>query len=330
LKMQALPAAGGEHNNTHCNGTGLTIWMSLVAGIKLALTSKECYALYKDHCASRVRRQLSIFGMPVAETLSMMRSHKLALSGSIALLIVEGDLFVPGDFDLFVPKGSMEEVHNYFVDNTRYTQTGQETSRLIQSVEEPSSNYDTFGESGIVEVRIYAHQDSRKIINIIETTLDVSTTAVMLFHTTFVMNFVTWNAIVSTYPLTTSNGEGLLNSYLQDEKPRVKRCLDKYKDRGFTTVHSCEYWKSGHRCGTHGYCGQTTRKLSDTATMRICFTEWSNDNADVIDPVMEWKLACSSNCKDSDSYQPSAGWVCTGLGSRVDKVVGSVAPSAGG
>ncbi|RXW13796.1 hypothetical protein EST38_g12058 [Candolleomyces aberdarensis] len=303
--------------------------MSLVVAIKLALTSTRSYALYKDHCASRVNRQLSKFGMPVPETLDMMQAHKAVLSGSVAVLIVEGGLFIPGDLDIFVPKGTMEEIHKFVVGSTQYTQTGQGTSQWSEPTAGSLTGYDSSHETGIVDVRIYAHQDSRKIINVIETSLDISTSAVMLFHTTFVMSFVTWNAIVSAYPLTTSKGEGLLNSYQQEEKPRVKTCLDKYKTRGFTIADSCESWKPGHLCGTHGYCGRTIRKISDPTTMRICFTEWSNKDADVIDRGMEWRLACRNDCRDSDKYRPSSGWVCTSSGIRVDRTVAPVAPPAG-
>lgn len=58
----------------------------------------------------------------------------------------------------------------------------------------------------------YKHPDTQAIVNIIEMEDPVATTAIFRFHTMFVMNYVTWNRLVSMYPKMMVKHVGLVNT----------------------------------------------------------------------------------------------------------------------
>jgi hypothetical protein len=64
----------------------------------------------------------------------------------------------------------------------------------------------------------------------------VATTAIFRFHSTFVMNFITWNAVVCTYPQMTFDHVGLTNALDRELMPRTKHCMIKYALCGFDSV----------------------------------------------------------------------------------------------
>jgi hypothetical protein len=170
--------------------------------------------------------------------------------------------------------------------------------------------------TGIANVKIFKHSTYDKVINLIETKLPVATSAVMLFHSTPVMNFITWNSFVSAYPRMTDEWIGMVNSHRKEPINKMKECLKKYEARGFVFVDPKE-WLGEHVCGSQGYCSKTVRSILDETTMRLDFTSLSNEATEVVDPGLSWKLSSRYDCQGGGKYDPKFGLVRTGAGDRV-------------
>ncbi|RXW14193.1 hypothetical protein EST38_g11662 [Candolleomyces aberdarensis] len=248
-----------------------------------------------------------------------MRVNQLTISGSTVITVIEGDIFQPGDMDLFVPQGSMGAITQFLADETDYV---EEIPMSVDKVAgAPRNAYTSPDENGIVDVKMYIHPCTGNLINLVETKLPSSPSAVMLFHSTMVMNFITWNSIVSAYPWMLADRVGLLNSYRYKETRKVAECLQKYKGRGFQVVDAAAEWIGSHTCRTYGYCGHTIRSVLDRSTMRLCFESMSNMRADVVDSSLTWLLACRVQCEESSMYCPEAGWIRAASGECLVKFI---------
>jgi hypothetical protein len=163
---------------------------------------------------------------------------------------------------------------------------------------------------GVQTTRIYVCSETGKKINLIESTLSISTVPTFLFHSTPVMNYFTWNTLVSAYPLLTTQSTGIVNTYHPDHSPKLKACVEKYEKHGFTFVSDPA---PGHECGVHPYCPRTIRWVGDSATMRIHFhKDGDEEPMDLIDPLMTWRLSAPRRC-DQPNY-PVYGYVEVGTG----------------
>lgn len=135
-----------------------------------------------------------------------------------------------------------------------------------------------------------------------------------MFHSTLVMNYITWNTVVCPYPRMVADHVGLLNSCRLQLSGVVLKCLDKYRDRGFHVLDNAAEWRE-HVCEQDPYCGETFRRVDDRGTMRLFYGEESSLEAmDVIDDGLRWKLATRVECtlsEDEYYYSPNAGLVVT-------------------
>lgn len=148
-----------------------------------------------------------------------------------------------------------------------------------------------------------------------ETRHGISTIAVFMFHSTFVMNYITWNTIVSLYPRMMAKKTGLLNTNTFRISSRILQCLVKYKNRGFMNMRRAIDWIGEHKCSANPYCAKCTRTITDSATMRLNFGP-PGVAAELIDGAMTWNLATRYSCMFF-SYWPSSGMVRTGSGRQI-------------
>lgn len=148
---------------------------------------------------------------------------------------------------------------------------------------------------------------SYRFINVIETTLSSAPTAIFMFHSTPVMNYLTWNAIICPYPLFVNGGQALINEYRARFPPKLAEALLKYIKRGYNYMKSASEWKEDHKCGEDPYCGKTVRYICDRWTLRFTFCPISQV-ADTVDPYIEWKLAGRIDCRGK-TWRPYSGFV---------------------
>ncbi|KAJ2913336.1 hypothetical protein MD484_g7079, partial [Candolleomyces efflorescens] len=252
---------------------------------RLGQTSRAHYAIVKQEVRNRVTSTLSRNHLPY-DFLGFMRDHKLVVSGSIALDILQPHTVVPKDFDLFVPLGHLAVVQEYLERATDYVQ------RLGDEHDDEPESY--VSDNGIKDVLFYTHKDHGTVINVIEAQFPVANAAVFNFHTTFVMNYLTHNSLVSGYPMMTESSVGLLN-FFEDSLPRrIVQCLIKYALRGYKVLDRAYDWKQDHHtCQQYGYCAQARRSIMDEYTMRFCFEDGVGVRADVVSEDVCWKLNCS-------------------------------------
>lgn len=167
---------------------------------------------------------------------------------------------------------------------------------------------------GIRSSRYYVNPLTGHKINLIITTYE-PVVAILRFHSTLVMAYVSGDAIVCAYPCMIRECVGLINSDRLVQRPRVARPLQKYRDRGFTLLHTASEWIPTHICGVHRYCGLTERSLADSATMRINMFSVLGRPLESIDARVRWRLAVSRVCSTtSESNDPLQGWVMCGNG----------------
>ncbi|RXW16787.1 hypothetical protein EST38_g9063 [Candolleomyces aberdarensis] len=275
---------------------------------RIGHTSHYHYALMKRQVRGRVTSTLANWKLP-PETLDFMREHNIVLSGSAVLAIVEPGSVEPNDLDMYVPRGGMGEVEEFLLTNSEYVKTGEGGGGVGLEEEE----YTSFPfETGMKSVAFFRHRTANSIVNIIETDGTVATTAVFKFHTTFVMNYVTWNAIVCAYPKMTSDHVGLVNTHLLDIPSRMVRCLIKYAMRGFTPLERVYDWKKeDHDCGEVGYCGRSNRYVGDKYTLRMAFNDGFAIVPDVINERVSWRLNSRYLCAAKRIYRPQRGFVAT-------------------
>ncbi|TEB19409.1 hypothetical protein FA13DRAFT_1601539, partial [Coprinellus micaceus] len=177
-------------------------------------------------------------------------------SGSAVLRIMDAFMGKPGDLDIYVPRGSMSaadeflHLHEYVL-----VSISLENSRTLDR-----------GEAGISEVRYYLNRFNGALVNVIESSTSSSPTAVFFFHSTIVMNYLSWNALISAYPIMTIDRCGILNSCGAKERPRMEECMAKYRRRGYDFVATsleCERLPNQHICGEFEYCAHTVRGIDD-------------------------------------------------------------------
>ncbi|KAJ3544802.1 hypothetical protein NMY22_g2651 [Coprinellus aureogranulatus] len=270
--------------------------LPLSSAVSVSKASKECYRAFKRFVNSQVADCFAPFDLPKDETLAFMREQKAIASGSAVLKILNPNMGRAGDLDLYIPNGTMGAAHAFLTQHHYYL------SKCIE------------------RVRYYTHTVTSALVNIIETSLPSAPTAVFMFHSTVVMNYLTWNTVVCAYPLMTFAGYSLLNSSRFEEPGRVQRCIEKYQHRGYSFVDTsleCQGFPDPHMCGDYRYCGHTERHVGDSTVMRLTLEEDPLQEADVIDPGLKWLLSCRRGLCGSTVYDPYGGWVETADGTKL-------------
>lgn len=294
-------------------------YMSIPTLVSLGNTNGTSATTCRAHVRGRVHHCLTSFELPCEPTLALLRDTRSVISGSAALAIITPRLFIPHDLDIYVPEGSLEPIHRFLTESASY-QLVYHTSRdppqyteyhVEQEAGKPLYKTAilrcvlTVPSPGIVCIAFYLHRAMRRVINVIESSSTSSVTPIFHFHSTLVMNFITSNCVVSTYPLMTDLLCGLLNSHRYCNTSSVRDGLLKYERRGFAFLHSGEQWKRNHSCSVSGYCGESVRYVGDSTTLVYRFDHMLEGAVNnVVDGVLFWRLGCRYPCKPPDPTFP--------------------------
>ncbi|RXW16444.1 hypothetical protein EST38_g9409 [Candolleomyces aberdarensis] len=172
------------------------------------------------------------------ETFDVMRDQNVVISGSVALNVVEPGCVVPRDLDLYVPLGGVVDFDKFLTDLTDYVQvTKEDYTDLGALTDNYVAGHAWVQDTGMRTVVFYRHKTSGTVLNVIESSHPVPTTTIFKFHSTFVMNYISWNGVICAYPKMTADRVGLLNTKDRELTPRMKRCMIKYALRGFETLN---------------------------------------------------------------------------------------------
>lgn len=117
---------------------------SLPDAASFGATNKANQGLMSELMHTRVVEQISTFELPVRDTLNFMKVEGIVMSGSVVTGIVKPADFEANDMDIYVPRGSMDRVHQFlarvlFV-HTKLRPTTRDTY--------DTGDNDTFAESG--------------------------------------------------------------------------------------------------------------------------------------------------------------------------------------
>lgn len=192
-------------------------------------------------------------------------------------------LFTPGDLDIYCSLEMLDEVLDFFEAFTLY-HSPEEASPSEELVHDP--NYDAWiaNENYIARVLKLSCSPQPQgdcseptILNIIVVQSIDPILAISHFHSTPVMNIVTGKGVVCVYPELTFRMRGVINSQRHSSQPtdKFKKCLDKYKGRGFEFAMSLGKWSGMRRdfarpkaLKNMPLCAIAFPDLSDTATAR--------------------------------------------------------------
>ncbi|KJA13033.1 hypothetical protein HYPSUDRAFT_209881 [Hypholoma sublateritium FD-334 SS-4] len=147
------------------------------------------------------------------------------ISGSCALLPLHPDLFTPNDIDFYVDNTAKHFILRKFLAENRYALILEHTS-LMQPA---------YPQQLVHHVKLHHNKEHNKVVQIICSKKNAAANAIIDFHSTVVMNFISADGLVSLYPNETLSGHGIR---LQSTA-NAEMAFNKYTARGFVLHPQC-------------------------------------------------------------------------------------------
>jgi hypothetical protein len=211
----------------------------------------------------------------------MLNTASSVISGSVALSVLHPDIFQPNDIDFVVPKHNQVIVSAY-LQTVGYRRLHEETTQYICG--------------SISIIFVFKHEATGETANLIVSETSSPLQPIIEFHSTILMNFISWYGVVSLYPNLTMRKIGYEN--VQGISAQVY--LQKYLNRGFTIKKHYEDCISdnqqNHICGVDPYCPHAMRSLHDGHASFLPFR--NNHNDQLFEPPLCWRL--SAKCMHGD------------------------------
>ncbi|KAF9467726.1 hypothetical protein BDZ94DRAFT_1155378, partial [Collybia nuda] len=206
----------------------------------------------------KTNHMLQTFHLSATPFLNLLKECDAVISGSAVLLPLLSATFTPGDLDVYVPEGMVSTFIHKLKTIFGYKQATNKKG-------EPFIIY-LDGDETIKRVSYYMKH--RKLINIVVVRGENALTPIFSFHSTPVMNFISYYGIYCAYPGLTLQYRGIINNTNQED-PNLKKRYRKLKARGFSLKLSLSRWPSydGHSCMTSKVCPQTVRSVYDQGSL---------------------------------------------------------------
>ncbi|KAJ2916280.1 hypothetical protein MD484_g4134, partial [Candolleomyces efflorescens] len=275
---------------------------SLVSVVNIGYTSRYNFNVAQGFIKDKIYALLVAFSLPPAATLDTMKKLKAVISGSLVLALIEPGLFTPGDIDIYIPFGNMIAFVQFLDGLGGFKEVAKEDELPPY---EPSGRRVTC----VHQTKYFQHQASGALVNLVETRTKTPTVAVFMFHSSIVMNYITWNTVVCAYPNLTCQHKALQNTDLDTPTDRTVKCFLKYIRRGFDFLNHANEWDDKHECRRSPYCGRSTRRVDDRSTMRIGFSGELESANDLVDDSISWSLATKAPCKHNATLIQTQGHV---------------------
>jgi hypothetical protein len=216
---------------------------------------------------------------------TVMVATGAVISGSTALAVLLGGEFVPQDLDIYVNDKGFDAILVFLINHGYQVVKARPYNALEKKYPESKT---------ILTLK----RDGEKI-DLIRTTEDHILATVTQFHSTVVMNYITFYGIFCLYPEWTMRRKALVT-----RRNVSCKILDKYQIRGFKIGYtSSELSKHdvSHNCGKDICCPTTTRNLRDGFTLFIPFDDKATDFRDLEDnDKLGWALREVRNCKKTE------------------------------
>jgi hypothetical protein len=210
------------------------------------------------------------------------------ISGSAALALIHPHQFLPNDIDFYVLPFGFAAVLEFIEDH----------GYKIEPYDRALCNY---FHQNIVVIKL-VHPISHKSINVM-TGLDSHVVKLITrFHSTLLMNYLSWFGLVDLYPEWTLEKRSLVVT----DTPASQECQAKYVDRGYTVHHNvAELMRplQAHVCQADPYCPTSTRSLHDGHCLVEPF-EPDGFDMNTFERNMTWSLPvlCSFNSPDGEGH----------------------------
>ncbi|KAH6867331.1 hypothetical protein BKA70DRAFT_1218608 [Coprinopsis sp. MPI-PUGE-AT-0042] len=216
-------------------------------------------------------------------------------------------MVVPGDLDIYVPSRSANQLKR-ILKCTIHGLVHLKGEDLKAFGKRESGSYCTI--PGLEKIWYFWVPKKGTLINVLVTSTESAVAAVIAFHSTTVMNLLTYFGVVSLYAETTSRRVGWVNGKYGMRNKDVN-WMRKYRSRGFRCVQDT-LSTTPHKCGQSIRCTQTVRRLDDEGVEIATFREYWPMNRrtllNSIEPVFMWKLR-NNRCREPSNVED--GWVLT-------------------
>jgi len=201
----------------------------------------------------------------------------MVISGSTALALVHPNQFLPNDIDFYVLPPGFSAILKYIEDH----------GYKIEPYDRSTANY---FHQNIIIVKLI-HPTSRRSVNVMTSIDDHVVKPITRFHSTLVMNYLSWFGLVVLYPEWTLDKRSLIvaNAHTSVE------CIMKYVDRGYTLYRNLFDITSpspAHICEVDAYCPLSERSLHDGHCAVESFEEGELGFV-AYERDMRWKLPMS-------------------------------------
>ena len=190
---------------------------------------------------------------------AVMVTTGAVISGSAALAVLNAGEFVPQDLDIYVTSKNTATVLVFLLEQGYSVQ-----------IPRAAHNTTTDNYTKSTSVTLTLKNEAGDKIDLIAATEPHVVHAIAQFHSTCVMNFISYYGIVCMYPGWTMRKKGLVKASTEQQ------VIDKYRGRGFDMVFTSEElpgYEPNHMCGRHQCCPKTERELHDNFTLFIPLEE---------------------------------------------------------
>ncbi|KAG8942845.1 hypothetical protein FRC04_003476 [Tulasnella sp. 424] len=282
--------------------------------ISFARTSTACRQYAFPYLSQRVRNALSPWFKDPLAFRHQLKRHNAIVSGSFVLALATTPSWIPGDLDLYVGSADGFEALCQYCESEGFEDVTPPPPLAYVS-DDPDEIPNTPSHfHPYMQIRTYrlfvktvrvGYRLTEVYIDLIQTESRIPALIVREFPLSCVMNWLTANDIVITYPRLTSSNIALLRPH--GRKPptgtlKIKEdvWLNKYIDRGFRFVESSNIDVAlPQTCGES--CPFLMRNSHDAACLRVTYgsEQWTGNHQD--DPLLAWPdnayLPAYPNCR---------------------------------
>ncbi|KAH6871272.1 hypothetical protein BKA70DRAFT_1241915 [Coprinopsis sp. MPI-PUGE-AT-0042] len=257
----------------------------------------------RRHVDDRVGRLARHAGLSGSSLRMMLRETHPVVSGKGALSVLLPGSVVDDCLDVVCGKNSVGGVASFLARNG-YTGMVSSTSADFHPGTHPQAQriwVNLAIQSAVRSVSIMTNIHTGYLISIIQSSSDSPLALVVAYHSTLLMNWISWDALSCAYPALTMN-------YIVYN--RVEKDLERYRARGFHIFESCTDlpYHSLEDCARgrsqefsmpdgnqfrsdvyNLYCKWAVREVDDWATFVSPFE--GVDRLDADDALVRWKLS---------------------------------------
>ena len=212
---------------------------------------------------------------------AVMLNTGAVISGSAALAVLQPGEFVPQDLDIYVTSKNLATVIVFL------NEQGYDVQLPMPGT--PKSEYPR------TTIILTLKNNTGEKIDLIATIEPHVVHPITQFHSTCVMNFITYYGIVCLYPEWTMGKVGLVRAAWTDG-----RVINKYRGCGFAMVYtSAELEKWGRKqvlCGTDQCCLKTRQEFHNDPTLFIPFEDQAFNVQTEEQRRVEWVLKVDHEC----------------------------------